>query len=214
MLDHRTISLADQVFEQLENDILIGKYQRGDVLTELKLSETLGVSRTPIREALRRLEQEHLIEDTNKGSIVLGITEEDLKDIYTIRLNIEGIAAYRAAERITDEQIKELRDLIDLQEFYATKKDADHIKGVDNHFHELVYKFSGSTIICNTLTPLHRKVQKYRKASVENSRRAFNSLNEHKKILFALENHDAELAKNVVEEHVKNAFKSITKEEV
>ena len=143
MLDHRTISLADQVFEQLENDILIGKYQRGDVLTELKLSESLGVSRTPIREALRRLEQEHLIEDTNKGSVVLGITEEDLKDIYTIRLNIEGIAAYRAAERITDEQIKELRDLIDLQEFYATKNDADHIKGVDNHFHELVYKFSG-----------------------------------------------------------------------
>lgn len=214
MLDHRTISLADQVFEQLENDILIGKYQRGDVLTELKLSESLGVSRTPIREALRRLEQEHLIEDTNKGSVVLGITEEDLKDIYTIRLNIEGIAAYRAAERITDEQIKELRDLIDLQEFYATKNDADHIKGVDNHFHELVYKFSGSTIICNTLTPLHRKVQKYRKASVENSQRAFNSLNEHKKILAALENHDPELAKNVVEEHVKNAFKSITKEEV
>lgn len=214
MLDHKTVSLADQIFEQLENDILIGKYQRGDILTELKLSESLGVSRTPIREALRRLEQEHLIEDSNKGSVVLGITEEDLKDIYTIRLNIEGIAAYRAAERITDEQIKELRDLIDLQEFYATKKDADHIKGVDNHFHELVYKFSGSTIICNTLTPLHRKVQKYRKASVENSQRAFNSLNEHKKILAALENHDAELAKNVVEEHVKNAFSSITKEEV
>ncbi len=214
MLDHRTVSLADQVFEQLENDILVGKYQRGDILTELKLSEILGVSRTPIREALRRLEQEHLIEETNKGSVVLGITEEDLKDIYTIRMNIEGIAAYRAAERITDEQIKELHDLIDLQEFYASKNDADHIKGVDNHFHELVYKFSGSTIICNTLTPLHRKVQKYRKASVENSKRAFNSLNEHKKILSALENHDAELAKNVVIEHVKNAFKSITKDEV
>ena len=214
MLDHKTVSLADQVFEQLENDILIGKYQRGDIITELKLSEILGVSRTPIREALRRLEQEHLIEESNKGSVVLGITEEDLIDIYTIRMNIEGIAAYRAADRITDEQIKELRDLIDLQEFYASKKDADHIKGVDNHFHELVYKFSGSTIICNTLTPLHRKVQKYRKASVENSKRAFNSLNEHKKILSALENHDAELAKKVVIEHVMNAFKSITKEEV
>ena len=112
MLDHRTVSLADQIFERLETDILTGKYARGEILTELKLSEIMGVSRTPVREALRRLEQEHLIEDTNKGSVVLGITEEDLKDIYEIRMNIEGMAAYRAAERITDEQIKELKELL------------------------------------------------------------------------------------------------------
>ena len=79
MLDHRTVSLADQVFERLEADILSGKYQRGEILTELKLSEIMGVSRTPVREALRRLEQEHLIEDTNKGSVVLGITDEKLR---------------------------------------------------------------------------------------------------------------------------------------
>ena len=64
MLDHRTVSLADQIFEQLENDILSGKFERGEILTETKLSESMGVSRTPVREALRRLEQEHLIEDT------------------------------------------------------------------------------------------------------------------------------------------------------
>lgn len=213
MLDHRTVSLADQIFDRLEADILSGKYQRGEILTELKLSEIMGVSRTPVREALRRLEQEHLIEDTNKGSVVLGITEEDLKDIYEIRMNIEGMAAYRAAERITDEQIKELKELLDLQEFYSSKNDADHIKGVDNHFHELVYRYSGSTVIYDTLTPLHKKVQKYRKASVEDTNRSLNSLKEHRAILQALENHDPELAKKVVIDHVNNAFKNIIKEE-
>ena len=79
---HRSISLADQIFERLEQDILIGKYSRGEILTELKLSEELGVSRTPIREALRRLSQERIIEDVSKGSRVLGISPDDLEDIF------------------------------------------------------------------------------------------------------------------------------------
>lgn len=75
MIEHKTISLADQVFEHLENDILSGKYSRGESLTESKLSAELGVSRTPIREALRRLEQEHLIEESPKGMVVVGIRD-------------------------------------------------------------------------------------------------------------------------------------------
>ena len=81
----KSTSLADQVYDQLENDIIQGVYAKGEILTELKLVEQLGVSRTPIREALRRLEQERLIEDAGKGSRVLGIMESDLFDIMTIR---------------------------------------------------------------------------------------------------------------------------------
>ena len=87
MIEHKTVSLADQVFEHIETDILSGRYQRGEILTESKLSAELGVSRTPIREALRRLEQEHLIEESGKGSVVIGISESDLKDIFLIRKN-------------------------------------------------------------------------------------------------------------------------------
>ena len=86
MREFRTTSLADQVFDKLENDIILGVYPRGEVLTELKLVEQLGVSRTPIREALRRLEMERLIEDSGKGSVVLGITQEDLIDIMNLLL--------------------------------------------------------------------------------------------------------------------------------
>ena len=78
MRDHKPVSIADQVFEQLERDILSGKYPQGEVLSELRLSGELGVSRTPIREAVRRLEQEHILEDTSRGMVVVGISREDI----------------------------------------------------------------------------------------------------------------------------------------
>ena len=87
MKNFKSVSLADQIFDRLENDIIQGTYAKGEILTELRLVEQLGVSRTPIREALRRLEQERLIKDSGKGSVVLGITLEDLEDI----MNIPGI---------------------------------------------------------------------------------------------------------------------------
>ena len=198
---------------ELEKDILTGKYKRGEVLTELKISETLGVSRTPVREALRRLGSEHLIEEGAKGSVVLGISHNDLCDIYEIRCATEGMAAARAAERITEEEINKLRELVDLQEFYAAKKDADHIKSVDNDFHEHIYRFSGSSVIYNTLMPLHKKIQKYRKAAVEDEMRAEQSFEEHKAILNALIKRDVLLAQEKMTEHVKNAYKYIIKKE-
>ena len=102
MREFKSTSLADQVFDKLENDIIQGVYPKGEILTELKLAEQLGVSRTPIREALRRLEQERLIEDLGKGSLVLGITETDLEDIMSIRERTEGLAAYYAALNMTE----------------------------------------------------------------------------------------------------------------
>lgn len=213
MLDHKTISLADQVYEQLETDILSGKYARGEILTELKLSETLGVSRTPVREALRRLASEHIIVEGTRGCTVLGISRDDLCDIYEIRCLIEGMAAERAAERVTEEQLNKLGELIDLQEFYAAKKDADHIKKVDNEFHQLIYRISGSNIIYTTLMPLHKKIQKYRKAAVENEIRAEKSYEEHKAILDALIKKNPQLAKETMTHHVKNAYKHIVYKE-
>ena len=157
MLEHRTLSLAEQVFERLEGEILSGKYQRGELLTEMRLVSDLGVSRTPVREALHRLEQEHLIEISPKGILIVGVTQKDLEDIFAIRLRIEGLASAEAARHITDEQIAELLETVELQEFYVSRKDADHIKGLDSKFHRQVYKFSGSAILVDTLLPLHKK---------------------------------------------------------
>ncbi|MBE6565481.1 MAG: GntR family transcriptional regulator [Ruminococcaceae bacterium] len=205
MLEHKTISLAEQVFERLENDILTGKYQRGEILTELKLVADLGVSRTPVREALHRLEQEHIIEITPKGILILGVTEQDLKDIFAIRLRIEGLASYCAAENMTTEQLTELKETLELQEFYVTKQDPERIKKMDSKFHQLIYQYCGSTVLNDTLLPLHKKVQKYRRASVENNARAQQSAREHRAIFEAMEARNAALAEKYTTEHIANA---------
>lgn len=209
MFDHKTVSLADQVFERLETDILSGKYASGEILTENKLVLELGTSRTPIREAVKRLEQEHIVEITQKGIYVLGVTHKDVEDIFDIRLQIEGLAAARTAKVITEEQLKELKEALDLQEFYVSKHDADHIKYQDSRFHELIYKFSGSAIIYDTLLPLHKKTQKFRKASLQNRGRALDSTEEHRAIYNAIAAHNQELAAQTVIEHVKKAKESI-----
>ena len=154
MIEHKTVSLADQVFEHLESDVLSGKYSRGDILTESRLSAELGVSRTPIREALRRLEQEHLIEESGKGSVVIGVTEKDLEDIYLIRGQLEGIVASLAAKNRNEKLLDALREALELQEFYLEKKDPDRIKQMDNRFHNRVYELSGSMVFYDTLLPL------------------------------------------------------------
>ncbi len=205
-MEHKTISLADQVFENLENDILSGKYARGELLTESKLSVTMGVSRTPIREALRRLSQEHIIEETGKGSVVVGITEEDLRDIFFIRRKIEPECAAMAAKNRSDEQVAALREAVEFQEFYLGKKDTEKIKLMDSRFHETIYHMSASTVFSDVLVPLHRKIQKYRKASVSNKSRAAASVDEHRSIFEAIAAGDEEQTRKLFSKHLENAY--------
>lgn len=208
-MEHKTISLADQVFERLERNILTGVYAQGAVLTEMKLVEDMGVSRTPIREAVRKLEQEQIVEITPKGLIILGVTKEDLEDIYAIRLRIEGLAAAYAAERISDGQLAELKEALDLQEYYVGRQDPEHIIRQDSDFHELLYHASGSMVLYHTLLPLHKKVQKYRKVSVEDAVRAHLSIEEHRAICDALSAHDKGRAEQAAIAHVRNAREHI-----
>ena len=205
MRSFKTASLADQVFEKLENDIIQGIYPKGEILTELKLVEQLGVSRTPIREALRRLEQERLIEDAGKGSKVLGITEDDLLDIMNIRERIEGLAAYYAAINITDEGKAALAHIVDLQEFYFNKNDPDHLRKVDDEFHDAICRLSGRTVITDTLIPLHRKTRRFRRIAMENRERTTLTTQEHRGIYEAIMAGDALLAKKLTKAHIANA---------
>ncbi len=205
MAEFKTVSLADQVFERLEDDIITGVYPRGEILTELKLVEQLGVSRTPIREALRRLEQERLIKDSGKGSVVLGITVEDLVDIMSIRRRIEGLAAYYATKNLTAEGIEELRQISELQDFYHEKNDVEHLRQMDDRFHLAIYELSGRTVIRDTLKPLHHKTQRYRRISISDPNRLAKSIEEHKAICEAIISGDAELAGKLITEHIQNA---------
>ncbi len=209
MAEFRTTSLADQVFERLENDIVLGIIPRGEIVTEIKLAENLGVSRTPIREALRRLEQERLIEDCGKGSLVLGISEENLLDIMDIRIHIEPLASYYAAKNCTEENVLELKHIIDLQDFYFEKQDIEHLRREDDDFHDAICRLSHRNVISDTLLPLHRKTRRYRKISIEDKNRQKLSLEEHHKIYEAIAAGDADLAAELTANHIKKAKQSM-----
>ena len=205
MRTYKSTSLADQVFDKLENDIIQGVYARGELLTELKLVEQLGVSRTPIREALRRLEQERLIEDTGKGSRVLGITMEDLEDIMNIRQRIEGLAAYYATVNLTPDGLKELSHIVDLQEFYFSKKDKEHLRQVDDAFHDMICELSKRSVISDTLIPLMRKTRRYRRVAIDNWDRTTDTTKQHKAIFQAIASGDAKLAEELTTKHIIHA---------
>ena len=205
MKGFKSTSLADQVFDKLENDIILGVYPMGEILTELKLVDQLGVSRTPIREALRRLEQERLIADSGKGSVVLGITEDDLLDIMNIRQRIEGLAAYYATVNMTDDGRKELTHIVDLQEFYYSKQDADRLRQVDDQFHDAICYLSKRTVITDTLIPLHRKTRRYRRISMGDWKRTSKTMQEHRAIYEAIVSGNAELAMDLTTKHIENA---------
>ena len=213
MKGFKSTSLADQVFDRLENDIIQGVYAKGEILTELKLVEQLGVSRTPIRDALRRLEQERLIADTGKGSLVLGITDEDLIDIMNIRERIEGLVAYYAAKNITPDGIKELKHLTDLQDFYFSKQDTEHLRQVDDEFHDAICRLSGRTVISDTLPPLHRKTRRYRRIAMEDKARTTRSTQEHYAIYEAIAAGNAELAQELMTTHIIHAKQHMIVEE-
>lgn len=203
-------SLEEQVFLSLEDEILSGEIAIGSVLTELSLAKRLGVSRTPIRGALQRLSDEGLIAITpNRGAAVLGVSEEDLVSAYLVRMRLEGLASRSAAEHISKEELKSLREAVELQEFYINKRDTEHLKELDTEFHYIIYKAAQNRPLFKILTDLHKSVKAYRKRSLSVPGRLEESVKEHREILEAIERGDADSADELTSRHVRCALDNI-----
>ena len=206
-VDSNLLSLEERVFATLEEEILTGKFKRGDSLGEKMLSERLGVSRTPVRSALARLSEEGLIESVaNKGAVVVGITKDDIVDIYHIRMRLEGLASLIAASEITPEALQELLESVELSEFYIKKNNTEKLKELDSEFHETIYKATRNKPLCKTLSELHRKIKTYRKLSLTVPGRLEKSVAEHREIYEAIASGNGELADNLTSLHVKRAL--------
>ncbi len=207
IVDSKSSSLEQMVFSKIEEEILTGELAPGTALGEVSLSKRLGVSRTPLRAALHRLSEEGLVEIVaNKGATVVGINISDLIDIYKIRERLEGLASSLAAKRISDEEIAELTETLELAEFYVNKNDTEHIKELDTLFHSIIYKASGSRFLSMTLSELHRKIKSYRKRSLDVPGRLLNTISEHREILEAIKNGEAEKADELTSLHIQRAL--------
>ena len=209
IINETTKSLEEQVYIALEESIIAGEYSKGDALTETSLSKKLGVSRTPIRAALARLSKEGLVEiSPNRGAVVVGVTDEDLSDVYRIRIRLEGLASAMAASRISEVEKKELLEALELSEFYLIKGDTEKLKELDTAFHKIVYKASGSRMICNILSDLHQNIRSYRKLSLTVPGRLEKSIKEHRDIYNAIASGNADEADRLTSEHIECAMQN------
>ena len=209
MLDYKTVSLANQVYTRIESNILNGVYAKGEIISESKLSEELGVSRTPIREALAKLESDLLIGDSPVGTIVLGITENDVKDMFIVKRKLEVIATTMTAKNISEAGIAKLKDILEQQEFYASKDNADKVRDLDTEFHDIIYAECCSPIFRAILSPIHHKLMKYRQASLCHEGRILHSVEEHRDIFEAIRDRDAAKVEGLMLTHVEHAYESI-----
>lgn len=206
----RSKGLRSRVFRELEQNIIAGKYCPGMALNEKQLCQELGVSRTPLREALSQLELEGLVESTpNKGAIVLGISSQDIDDIYTIKLELEGLAAKLAAERITPEELTEMEETISMTEFYMGKGDVAKVVELDSRFHDIVCKAGKNRPLRDMMSNYHNFAKLARHKSLNKPERISLMLIEHQNIMQAIAVGDGDLARSLAVEHIGRARDSI-----
>lgn len=203
-------SLRGRVFHKLREDILTGSYTEKEELKEAVISKELGVSRTPVREALRQLELEGLVHIIpNKGAYVNGITAKDIYDIYVIRSYLEGLCAKWACEHISREQLDELDEIVYLSEFHIEKEHWDQIFELDNRFHLMLYEACGSKILEHILSDYHHYVERVRKNTLSSRDRASRASEEHSAILEAVRKKDVTLAEKLANEHIFRSMENI-----
>lgn len=203
-------SLSSRVFHTIRESILAGRYQTDEELKEKAIGEELGVSRTPVREALRQLELKGLVTIIpNKGAYVVGISQKDIRDIYEIRSKLEGLCARWATENITKAQLDELEENIYLSNFHTAKENAEQVVELDNKFHEILYNASDSRELRHVLLDFHHYVQRVRKITLAVPQRAAESNEEHQKIVEALKVHDGDLAERLANEHMMNTIRNM-----
>ena len=198
--------LRDVVFENLRTAILEGDLKAGQRLMEVQLAEQLGVSRTPIREAIRKLELEGLVVMLpRKGAYVANMSFKDLIDVLEIRSSLEGLAASLAAERLREEDISDLERVAKEFEKSVREADIDNVLKKDVEFHEKIFLMANNKKLYQLITSLWEQVHRFRVTYVSNYDASLSLVDEHNRILEAIKSGDCELAKKYATEHIELA---------
>ena len=204
-------SLRGRVFHHIRESILSGTYSKDEELRENTIALELGVSRTPVREALRQLELEGLVRIIpNKGAVVTGLSAKDMKDIYIIRSYLEGLCAKWACENITDIQLDELEEIQYLFEFHTKKKHYEQLVELDNRFHDIIYDACNSRMLNHVLVDFHHYVQRLRKKTLSSEERAVSCSTEHSAIVEALRARDGDRAEEIAHQHILSTIENIS----
>ncbi len=204
------LPLRDVVFNTLREAILKGELQPGERLMELQLASKLGVSRTPIREAIRMLEQEGLaVTMPRKGAEVARMTLKDMEDVLEVRDALDELAAQIACERMTAEQMQTLRDTKKEFEELLESGDVKKIADVDVRFHDIIYEATDNARLVSLLGNMREQLFRYRVECLKNPENYPALIAEHNDIVSALEARDKERVTEAMHKHVANQAVSV-----
>ena len=202
--------LREVVYETLREAIRNGALTPGERLMEIQLAEELGVSRTPVREAIRKLELERFVVMLpRRGTYVANLSLKDINEVFEIRAALDGLAAGLAAERITEEELEQMERLLveiaDCIEQHNNQK----IVEADEAFHDILYRASRNERLVGIICNLREQFTRFRSVSINYPGRLQNTLEEHRQLVEAIAQRNPEAAQQKAREHIENAEQTL-----
>lgn len=199
---HQT--LRERILETIRDAIMSGALKPGEKVAEPELAERFGISRTPIREAFRQLESEgYLTVIPRKGAVVVSFSQKDVEEFYAIKSILEGYAARRACENMTDRDIEKLRGVNEKLRTLAREGDVKHFFKVHNDFHDLFIRAANNEKLNELINNLMQKFQRLRIASLSLPGRMQISVEEHDKIIDAFAGRNGDEAERLVRKNAE-----------
>ena len=196
--------LTDEIADVVRERILKGEYEIGEKIKENQIASELKVSRTPIREAFKLLENEGLIDYIpNRGCFAKGFTKQDVDDIYAVREALEELAVRWSVARITEPELVALEEQVDLMEFYTKKKDKKKVLELNTSFHEVIYASARSRFLAQVLRSYKEYIEKTRKSIFYEQSYLEGILSEHRAIFEAIKDRDEERAVEAISKHLE-----------
>ncbi len=207
------LPLRDVVFNTLRKAILTGELKPGERLMEIHLANRLGVSRTPIREAIRKLELEGLvIMIPRRGAEVAQITEKSLKDVLEVRRALDALCVELACDRIDEEATQQLKKACEEFERATETKDATTIAKADVELHDIIVRATGNQRLIQLINNLSEQMYRYRFEYIKDENRHDNLIDEHRMIYESIVKRDKEGAARAAKIHIDNQEKSIIRQ--
>ena len=204
--------LREVVCESLRDAIRRGVLKPGERLMEIQLAEELGVSRTPVREAIRKLELEgYVIMMPRRGTYVASMSIRDINEIFEIRTALESLSNGLAAERITDEELESLPGRLVMSGGYVEEGNMDKIVETDIEFHDLLYRAARNSRLVGIISNLREQLTRFRTLSMSYPGRLETTLEEHREIVEAIAEGDVKRAKKAAEHHMEMSEKTLLK---
>lgn len=205
------LPLRDVVFNTLRQAILRGELKPGERLMEIQLANKLGVSRTPIREAIRKLELEGLVLMVpRKGAEVAEITEKSLRDVLEVRKALEELSVQLACDRITEDMVEELEEAAKKFRSALLSQDVTEKAQADVSFHDVIYKAAGNGRLTQILSNLGEQMYRYRVEYLKDPAVYSQLIQEHQKIICHIKNRQKSEAVKVICEHIDNQVAAVS----